>query len=139
MGQDIRWRQRFQNYAKAFALLRAVIKEKPVLSLSDLEKEGLIKRFEFTLELAWKTLKDKMQEDGIVIDKISPKHVLKLAYHSKYIDNIDTWLAMINDRNLMSHTYNFVDFNKVLEALQEKYYEELEKLYIYFIEEESNL
>ena len=65
MNQDIRWQQRFQNYAKAFALLRAVIKEKPVLSLSDLEKEGLIKRFEFTLELAWKTLKDKMQEDGI--------------------------------------------------------------------------
>ena len=120
MNQDIRWRQRFQNYAKAFALLRAIVEEKDILSLSDLEKEGLIKRFEFTLELAWKTLKDKMQEDGIVIDKISPKHVLKQAYHGKYINNIDIWLAMISDRNLMSHTYNFVDFNKVLEALQGK-------------------
>jgi hypothetical protein len=41
-----------------------------------LEKEGLIKRFEFTLELAWKVLKDKMQDDGIIIDKISPKYVI---------------------------------------------------------------
>jgi nucleotidyltransferase substrate binding protein (TIGR01987 family) len=75
--------------------------------LSDLEKEGLIKRFEFTLELAWKVLKDKMQDDGIIIDRISPKYVIKQAYSSKYIDNVDIWLSMINDRNLMSHTYNF--------------------------------
>ena len=138
-SKDIRWKQRFQNYSKAFGLLRVVIEENEnILTLSDLEKEGFIKRFEFTLDLAWKTLKDKMQEDGIVIDKISPKPIVKLAYNRKYIDNIDTWIEMINDRNLMSHTYNFSDFNKVLKAIQEYYYQEFETLHIYFTEEELN-
>jgi hypothetical protein len=49
--------------------------------LSDLEKEGLIKRFEFTLELAWKVLKDKMQDDGIIIDKIMEVSVLQGLYN----------------------------------------------------------
>ncbi|SMM99164.1 Nucleotidyltransferase [uncultured Candidatus Thioglobus sp.] len=138
-NRDIRWKQRFQNYSKAFSLLRVVIEENEnILTLSDLEKEGFVKRFEFTLELAWKTLKDKMQEDGIILDKISPKSIVKLAYNRKYIDNIDTWIAMINDRNLMSHTYNFIDFNKILEAIQQYYYQELDKLHLYFIEEDLN-
>lgn len=134
-NQDIRWLQRFDNYKKAFSLLREVIEQNEDLTqLSDLEKEGLIKRFEFTLELAWKTLKDKMQADGLVFDTISPKPVLKLAYQSQYIDNIDTWLKMVGDRNLMSHTYNSVTFDKVLLAIQQDYYQELEKIYHYFIE-----
>ncbi len=138
-NKDIRWKQRFQNYSKAFGLLRVVIEDnEDILTLSDLEKEGLIKRFEFTLELAWKTLKDKMQEDGIIIDKISPKSIVKLAYNRKYIDNITIWIAMINDRNLMSHSYNFADFNIVLDAIQKRYYQELDKLHLYFIAEDSN-
>ncbi|WP_143243176.1 nucleotidyltransferase substrate binding protein, partial [Bathymodiolus azoricus thioautotrophic gill symbiont] len=133
--QDIRWKQRFQNYAKAFALLRVVVEEnEDICTLSDLEKEGLIKRFEFTLELAWKVLKDKMQDDGIIIDRISPKYVIKLAYSSKYIDDADVWLSMINDRNLMSHTYNFANFNKTIKSLKETYFHHLEKFYIDFIE-----
>lgn len=137
--KDIRWKLRFQNYSKAFALLRLVIEDnEDILTLSDLEKEGLIKRFEFTLELAWKTLKDKMQEDGIIIDKISPKFILKLAYNSQYISDIEVWMAMINDRNLMSHTYNFANFNKVLKALQDTYYFHLEALYLDFIEQDLN-
>ena len=137
-NQDIRWQQRFQNYSKAFALLRAVVEENDdILSLSDLEKEGLIKRFEFTLELAWKTIKDKMEYDGMVFDKSAPRYVFKLAYQHKYIDNIDIWLKMLGDRNLMSHTYNFSSFNAVLASLKKDYYPELDKLHIYFIEEHS--
>ncbi|CAC9654805.1 nucleotidyltransferase substrate binding protein [bacterium endosymbiont of Bathymodiolus sp. 5 South] len=137
--KDIRWKQRLQSYSRAFSLLRVVIEEnEDILMLSDLEKEGLIKRFEFTLELAWKVLKDKMQDDGIIIDKISPKYVIKQAYSSKYIDNVDIWLSMINDRNLMSHTYNFANFNKVIESLQDTYFHHLEKFYIDFIEQDLN-
>ncbi|OIR23971.1 HI0074 family nucleotidyltransferase substrate-binding subunit [Bathymodiolus thermophilus thioautotrophic gill symbiont] len=138
-NKDIRWKQRFQNYSKAFALLRIVIEEnEDILTLSDLEKEGLIRRFKFTFELAWRTLKDKMQEDGIIIDKISPKFILKLAYNSKYINNIEVWIAMVNDRNLISQTYNFDNFNKVLKALQDTYYSHLEELYIDFMTQDLN-
>lgn len=67
MNQDIRWKQRFFNFQKAIGLLQEV-SHLDLNSLSLLEKEGIIQRFEFTLELAWKTLKDKMEFDGLIID-----------------------------------------------------------------------
>jgi nucleotidyltransferase substrate binding protein (TIGR01987 family) len=108
MTTDVRWIQRFQNYSKAFALLKEIIEERDdITTFRLIIKEGIIQRFEYTFELLWKTLKDKMVEDGLVIEKISPKFVFKIAYQSKYLDNIDQWLKMTNDRNLMSHTYDF--------------------------------
>lgn len=133
-NQDIRWIQRFSNYKKAFTLLREIVEERDLNTLSNLEKEGVVKRFELSLELAWKTLKDKMQDDGIVFDKVAPKPVLKQAYQSQYIKDIDVWLNMINDRNLMSHTYNFDDFNKIIATIKDEYYQALKALFDYFIE-----
>lgn len=86
-------------------------------------------RFEFTLELAWKTLKDKMEYDGLVLDKISPKLVLKEAYKAKYLEGIETWIEMINDRNMLSHTYDFDVFLKVIPDIQKKYAPLLSTLY----------
>ena len=56
MNPDIRWKQRFENYEKALTLLREALVD--VESLSALEKEGAVQRFEFTFELGWKTLND---------------------------------------------------------------------------------
>ena len=138
MGEDIRWIQRFNNFKRAFCLLREIISENDdICLLKPIVKEGIIQRFEYTFELAWKTLKDKMIEDGLFIDKISPKFVFKLAFQSRYINNIDLWIKMTNDRNLMSHTYDFSNFDKVLSCLQKEYFPILEDLYNYFIEEKS--
>ncbi len=135
-NQDIRWIQRFQNFKRAFGLLREIIEEhEDICALEPIVKEGIVQRFEYTFELAWKTLKDQMIEDGLMIDKISPKYVFKQAYQSKYLDNIDTWLEMTNDRNLMSHTYNFETFDLVLKRLQNDYFPRLEALYISFLEQ----
>jgi nucleotidyltransferase substrate binding protein (TIGR01987 family) len=87
MEQDIRWKQRFENFQRAIKLLQEV-QNMELDKLSLLEKEGIIQRFEFTLELAWKTLKDKMEFDGIILDKISPKMILKEAYKTKYIHKV---------------------------------------------------
>lgn len=76
---DIRWKQRFNNFQRAFLLLREAMEIEPD-ALSQLEKEGIIQRFEYTFELAWKTLKDKMEFDGIVLDKISPRAVVREAF-----------------------------------------------------------
>jgi nucleotidyltransferase substrate binding protein (TIGR01987 family) len=102
--------------------------------LEAIVKEGIVQRFEYTFELAWKTLKDKMIEDGLLIDKISPKYIFKLAFQSKYIEDVDLWIAMTNDRNLMSHTYDFSTFDSVLVKLQSEYYPLIKKLNNYFIE-----
>lgn len=130
MTQDIRWKQRFDNFKRAFYLLREMIDaEQDFTSYESIVKEGIIQRFEYCFELAWKTLKDKMEYDGLTITRVSPKPLLKQAYQSKYINNIELWLKMANDRNLMSHTYNFNSFDQVLKNVQQDYYPLLEALY----------
>lgn len=65
MGKkDIRWTQRFSNYKKALDKLGDAVSENEKEEMSDLEKEGLIQRFEYTFELAWKTLQDLFYQIG---------------------------------------------------------------------------
>lgn len=135
--QDIRWRQRFANFQRAFLLLREAMEREPS-QLSQLEKEGIIQRFEYTFELAWKVLKDKMENDGIELDKISPKAVVRQAFSTKYIGNPDIWLQMIGDRNLMSHTYDFQKFEAIIQAIREKYLPLLDDWYLELLTELNN-
>ena len=60
MNEDIRWIQRFNNFKRAISLLRSALEERALSEYSNLEQEGIIQRFEYTLELAWKVLKDRM-------------------------------------------------------------------------------
>ena len=60
---DIRWQQRFDNFDRALGLLREALANGPA-ALNQLEKEGVVQRFEYTLELAWKTIKDYLEESG---------------------------------------------------------------------------
>ncbi|KZY45271.1 MULTISPECIES: nucleotidyltransferase substrate binding protein [unclassified Oleiphilus] len=131
---DIRWQQRFKNFQRAFLLLREAV-ESDIASFSQLEKEGVIQRFEYTFELAWKVLKDKMEFDGIILDQISPKSVVRQAYQSKYINDAETWLRMIGDRNLMSHTYDFSKFEQVIDSIKISYLPMLDEWYTSLLEE----
>ena len=126
--EDIRWKQRYNNFEKAFLLLKEAI-EFDLNKLSQLEKEGIIQRFEYTFELAWKVLKDKMQEDGIIMETISPKYIARKAFETKYIHDAETWLLMIGDRSLMSHTYNFSKFEEIIFSIKDKYISILNELY----------
>jgi nucleotidyltransferase substrate binding protein (TIGR01987 family) len=137
-NQDIRWKQRFANFTRAFLLLREAM-DSDRSALSQLEKEGIIQRFEYTFELAWKVLKDKIEYDGIVLDQISPKAVVRQAYAAKYINDPDTWLKMIGDRNLMSHTYDFVKFEAVIQSIADHYLPMLEEWYLELLMEANGL
>lgn len=131
---DIRWQQRFANFQRAFLLLRDAM-DSNLPELSQLEKEGIIQRFEYTFELAWKVLKDKMENDGLILDQVSPKAVIKQAFAAKYIDSPETWLRMMGDRNLMSHTYDFVKFEAVIQSIDSDYLPMLQDWYMGLLEE----
>ena len=137
-NQDTRWKQRFSNFSRALSLLREAMEE-DLFSLKQLEKEGIIQRFEYTFELAWKVLKDKMEFDGIVLDQISPKAVVRQAFAAKYINDPDTWLKMIGDRNLMSHTYDFVKFEAVIQSIADAYLPMLDEWYFSLLMEANGL
>jgi nucleotidyltransferase substrate binding protein (TIGR01987 family) len=77
---DIRWQQRFQNFSRAFILLRSAFEDRPLAELSDLEQEGIIQRFKYSYELAWKTMKDYLEENGVIITPVTPRNVIKEAF-----------------------------------------------------------
>jgi len=103
--QDIRWQQRFNNFKKALAKLGEVVCVGSPEQLSELEKEGLIQRFEYTYELAWKTLQDLLKNKGYM-DITGPNPVLEQAYKDGYITDEAGWRKMKKSRELTSHTYD---------------------------------
>ncbi|MDR2546600.1 MAG: nucleotidyltransferase substrate binding protein [Lachnospiraceae bacterium] len=135
-NQDIRWQQRFDNFSKAYTLLRSALEEKEIDDFDDLQKEGLIQRFEYTFELLWKTMKDYLQNEKVDIEIISPKNVIKAAASSNLLEKMDVdgeiLLDMHEKRNLMSHTYDITKFNATLIKLKNEYLPEIIKVYEYF-------
>ena len=103
--QDIRWKQRFDNYLKAFQTLVEAVELARTRELSKLEQQGLIQGFEFTHELAWNVLKDYLEEQGFV-GLIGSKNSTREAFKNGLIGDGEAWMDMIKARNLTSHTYN---------------------------------
>lgn len=114
--QDIRWIQRFENFTKAFQQLlnaRDLAQQRP---LTNLEKQGLIQAFEFTHELAWNVLKDYIEYTGGQT-LIGSKDTTREAFQKSLITQGDTWMQMIKNRNLSSHTYNEDTSNLIYENI----------------------
>ncbi|MBI3878667.1 MAG: nucleotidyltransferase substrate binding protein [Verrucomicrobia bacterium] len=129
---DIRWKQRFQNFDRAFLLLQDALKDGPG-RLSLLEKQGTIQRFEFSFELAWKTAKDFLEDGGLVISPVTPRQVLKDAFAAKVLDDGQVWIEMLDHRNLLSHTYDSAVFEKAVEAIAARYLPALAALHQFFL------
>ena len=133
-NQEIRWRCRFANFSRAFSLLRDAL-EDGADGLSDLEREGAIKRFEYTFELAWNTLKDRMEHDGLILPSVTPRAVIRRAFQAKLIEDGEAWMDMLNDRNLMSHNYDFAAFRRVVGNIERRYLSILGDMYAKFLAE----
>ncbi len=125
---DIRWKQRFQNYEKALLRLQEAVEEE---ELSELERNGLIQRFEFTIELAWKTLKDFLENEGFVVK--SPKETIREAYRNQLIADAQVFLDALQRRNELSHDYDEDTFEKAEVEIKEKFFPALNELYLFFI------
>ena len=85
----------------------------------DLHRDGLIQRFEFTFELAWKSLKEYLETEGYS-DVKTPKEVLKKAYAIDIIDSED-WITMLEDRNMTSHIYQEETAIAISKRIQSSY------------------
>jgi len=129
MDQDIRWKQRFQNFEAAYRLLAEALADGDS-ELSDLEKEGVVQRFEYTYELAWKTLKDYLEASGLVIAPVTPKQVIKEAFAAKLIADGVVWMRMLDHRNLLSHTYDRSVFDAAISAIEGDYLPVIGELYM---------
>ena len=114
-SHDIRWKQRFDNFCRAYMNLHEAVELSKTRTLSKLEEQGLIQSFEYTHELAWKVLKDYLEEQGFT-DIIGSKNATRIAFKEGLIYQGEVWMAMIEARNQTSHSYNL----EVAAAVAEK-------------------
>ena len=134
MTTEVRWRYRFRNFSRAYILLSEAT-EREVGELNQLEREGVIQRFGYTFELAWNTLKDRLEYAGVVLTEVTPRNVIRQAFAAKLIADAETWTDMLVDRNLMSHTYDFARFEAVINNIRSRYIAVLDDLYLRLGEE----
>jgi nucleotidyltransferase substrate binding protein (TIGR01987 family) len=124
---DIRWKQRFNNFLKAFQTLSRAVALAEQRELSELEEQGLIQGFEFTHELAWNLLKDYLEDKGIV-GLIGSKDASRSAFKLGLINEGEVWMDMIKARNLSSHTYNQEIADDIVENILQRFYPAFESL-----------
>ncbi|TKT85705.1 HI0074 family nucleotidyltransferase substrate-binding subunit [Dyadobacter frigoris] len=104
-NEDIRWIQRFSNYRKALARLSFAVNLTQERELSRLEEQGLIQAFEFTFDMAWKSILDFIVERRYTGDRDKPIRIIVDAAERNLINEKD-WRAMYKSRNKTSHTYD---------------------------------
>ena len=124
--QDIRWKQRFLNFEKAFLLLKSV--QNNFEKMTDLEKEGVIQRFEFTHELAWTVMKDYLTYEGIQ-NLVGSRSATREAFRTGILKNGEVWMQMIESRNETVHTYSNQILNEQFYKISKEYLPEIETFY----------
>ena len=124
---DIRWKQRFDNLQRAYQRLRWALEIHQQDPDNDLIRMAVIKAYEFTFELSWKTLKDFLAYNGI--DAKLPREVLKQAFATGLVINGQLWIDMLEERNLMAHTYDDARARIAVDQIQERYLGGLQQLH----------
>lgn len=93
----------------------------------ELEKDGVIQRFEFTVELFWKTLKILLQEQGVTVR--TPREILQEAFRIEWLGEEKLFLDMMEDRNRTSHIYKREMAEEIYQRIKSRYVEALEKAF----------
>lgn len=125
--KDVRWIQRYSNYKKALSQLETAINLMQQRELSQLEKQGVIQAFEYTHELAWKTMKDFLENRGS-IDLFGSRDVVRAAFNVLLIEKGEVWMSMIKSRNLTSHTYDESTADEIIDLVKTDYIFQFKKL-----------
>lgn len=130
MEEDIRWKQRFANYEKALnQFSEAILQfgENPI----NIIKEGIVQRFEFTHELAWKVMKDYLEYEGFQ-NVTGSRSATREAFNKGLLEQGQTWMDMIESRNKTVHTYDeailqaeFIKIRNLYAPLFQKFYEKM--------------
>jgi len=125
--QGIRWNQRLTNYNRALDQLDAAVSLANQRLLSTLEQYGVVHCFENTHELGWNVLRDYLKDRGTQ-QLYGSKDTVREAFAVGLIEDGETWMGMIRDRNLSSHTYNIAVANAIVGRVINTYIHAFKKL-----------
>lgn len=126
-NQDIRWKQRFENFENAFFRFKEAVDEQGNTT-DELIKAGIIQRFEFTHELSWKVMKDFLIFEGIQ-NIIGSRSAVREALNKDLITNGEVWMDMIETRNITVHASDEKILNIEFHKITNQYFELLHDFY----------
>jgi len=124
MDKNVRWHERFVNLENAFLFLKKGLEKK---SPDIYQEAGIIKGFELTFELSWKTLKDFLEGRGTIA--AYPRDVIKEAFAVQLIHDGVLWIEMLETRNHLTHVYNEAQAQQAIQLIKTRYLPGLEQVY----------
>ena len=119
-----RFEERKQDLINATNRLKEALNEEE----SELMIDAVLHRYEFTFELAWKTLKDYLEYLGVTMNTGSPREVIKESFAHELISDGEVWIKMMLARNSLSHLYDEETSREVYEEIKNEYIYQIEKL-----------
>ena len=123
-GEDIRWKQRFNNFKKSLELLESALKiEQPDV----VQKAGIVQFFEMCCELSWKVMKDYLEDQGFT-EIGTPRNAIKKSFEIGLVEDGHAWMDLLVDRNLSVHTYDEEKANSLDFLIHTKYIQLFQKL-----------
>lgn len=120
--------ERFIERKKCLINATKRLKEALEQDETDIVIDGVLHRYEFTFELAWKTLKDYLEYLGISMNTGSPREVIKESFAHNLISDGEIWIKMMLARNSLSHLYDEEISRQIYVAIKNEYIHEFEKL-----------
>jgi len=123
-----RWDERISDYENALERLKESIEESKIINSSTI-RDGVIQRFEFTLELSWKVMKFFLNSEGLM-DAKAPRSTIRTGFNNEIIKDAKLWIDMIEDRNLTTHTYSQSISDEIYKKIVSSYYGELKKFFL---------
>lgn len=119
-----RFEERRKEFSNAVQRLREALEEKE----NDIIIDGVLHRFEFTFELAWKTMKDYLEYVGVIDKTGSPREIIKSAFEYGMIEDGENWIKMMLARNSLSHLYDEAKSREVYQDIKNRYFKLLQEL-----------
>ena len=119
---------KYENFGNAVNRLNEANVAYKRNSDNDIYQDALIKRFEFTFELAWKTLREFMLDQGYSLEILSPKGVISFAWREGIISNEELWLDMLQSRNMSAQDYGRELSADIADKISNRYCKELTAL-----------
>jgi nucleotidyltransferase substrate binding protein (TIGR01987 family) len=117
--------QSLRSLGSALERLREALAEPETSSLA---VDGTIQRFEFVIELFWKSLKRALEEEGI--ETRTPRESLQRAYQAGWLGDETAWLQMLRDRNETSHIYDEGAARRIYGHIRQ-YFPEMERTFAF--------
>ncbi|HEX8302739.1 nucleotidyltransferase substrate binding protein [Sphingomonas sp.] len=116
-----RWEFRLRSFTSEVSWLTEAVELRAARGLSDLEKAGMIKRFEIAWEQGWKLLADVLFAELTPPNPVTSASSIRGAFAAGIIDDGDAWMAASKLRHSLTHTYDQAIRDAGLEAIAERF------------------